>query len=252
MRSCVSRNVALVGEVFETEAQGMPKPAPDVKMVQLFLDHGPKIQRQAWKAMDSELFTESFLGMMKSLAKISYNPKKSVMIASMRATKLPLTLAEVDQFAGKVRSAITWVRKRWRDRGSGKFLPAAVVAVFRIWSRSKMNEREVAKKERKMTENIGKAKAAEEKEAGGDTSKKGLVEEKKDIREVFGLGKKLDTECVDLTSDSAKSLPIAMSSGSAASSSSAVAMPSQPATGSPNKGFRVCGWGPLRIASSCV
>ena len=115
--------------------RGMP-PKADVRhcqLLQVFQDHRTQLERMTWKHMDPEELAGAFLGLMKSLAKVSYELPKASLRAAVKATRMAMTPAEQELLALKLRSSFTWVRKRLRDAGSGKFLPSQVVAIARVW-----------------------------------------------------------------------------------------------------------------------
>ena len=163
-----------------------PKAAHYYKTVQVFKDFAKPIERLGWKNQDSEQFCEKQLQLLKSLAKATTKLTKSFMRMTLLAAKLGISNAEADLFVEKIKGAVQYIRRRIRDSGSGKFLPAACQALLKIWSRQFTK--------------VGKSKKKAVKDMKLETEEK-----PQSLRDIFGLGKKQKPTCLDLVSPTPKS-----------------------------------------------
>ena len=152
----------------------MPPKKEDViecQLKQLFVIHAKSIERLAWKNMDADQFVEAHLVMLKALLKITTSPLKSQMSVILDQVAFNLSSAEALLFAEKVKGAVSYCRKKSRDAGSGKFMPAPVQALAKLLKKPSLQKAA-----------SGKAKPRQE------VTKE--VAAKKSIRSVFGLGEK--------------------------------------------------------------
>ena len=160
---------------------------PDCRLVHVLQDHRTSLERLGWKNMDPEEFGLAFINLMKELGKVATQVTKVSLRIALRASRLALTAAEGDLLSSKIRSTQTWVRKKLRDAGSGKFLPRQVVAIAKVW-RGPGKERKNKKEKKK-------------KKDSEDESVPAMPSPKK-IRSLFGLPEKKVTEVEVLDSDS--------------------------------------------------
>ena len=178
----------------------------DAKFLSAFQENNKPLERMGWKNMDMSQFSQTFLPLLKSMAKVSCLMTKSKMRASLRLAKLQMTPCEEDLLLEKLKNTFTWIRRRLRDAGSGAHLPAEVRAIGRIWGKAK------AGKERKKVEKQRKKEEPSEEDE----------EQPTDIRQIFGLSpKKKKVAAVEVLDSDSESIPDA---GAASSSTPANAV----------------------------
>ena len=120
----------------------MPTEGPhDSEYIQIFQEHNKSLSRMAWKNMDCEEFNEGFLGLLKSLAKVTKKIRKSDLKRSLQRAKLNLTAAEGDLLVTKLFGSISFTRKKLRDAGSGKRLPPSCQTIRNIWGRRRAEKK---------------------------------------------------------------------------------------------------------------
>ena len=98
----------------------------------VLVGHGRAIERGGWHAMNSEEFCDSFLGLLKELGRHSLKLNKSEVRKSLANAHLRLTPAEMDHFSRKLTDSISYVKRRLRQKGSGKRLPAACRSLAKV------------------------------------------------------------------------------------------------------------------------
>ena len=179
----------------------------DCQIQQLLLTHCKSIQRLGWKHLDAEQFTETYLGLLKALIKITDSPTKSQLSRLLDHSSFNLSSGEAYLFARQVRDAITFCRRKARDAGSGKFMPGPIQTLTRL-----------LKKPGKSTQ---KSAASSSASLGASSEPKASPE----IRTVFGLGKKKEPLDILSVASSAPTSPMA----EPGASSSSVAGPSSSA-----------------------
>ena len=167
------------------------------------------IERLSWKSQDFEECLEGYMPMFKALCRHSIKFNRTMLRRGCANAHLGLTPNEVDTFSEKVVAVIKYVKRRLRDRGSGKFLPGCVIAIEKIWKQHHQCSKEKGKEKRK---------SGGSKEARLDRS---LLDPKAagGIRAVFGLGSKTADASIPIDLLSSDSDLEELSVGAAATSS---------------------------------
>ena len=221
-----------------------PKALADARLVHAMQEHSKKLERMGWKNMDAEEFCDGFLPLLKSLARITYNLPQTTLDKVVASSKLRLTSAEEHLLATKIRDAVKYAKKKLRDAGSGKFLPLPIKALLRIWSQGSKGKKKGCKQHRRIVERQVFEGTKVDEEASQVESREGAeVQEKdqkskveevemvkveaskemadKNIRDIFGLGKKEKAPLLDLISESSSDTSVDQNMVSASSSSCA-------------------------------
>ena len=82
--------------------------------------------------MNSEEFVESNIGLLKQIGRHTLRLNKSSVRKSLARGHLQLSVAEIDFFADKLTNAISYVKRRLRDQGSGKYLPGPCRSLLKV------------------------------------------------------------------------------------------------------------------------
>ena len=195
----------------------------EAKLVAVVQENAKMLERMSWRNMDYEEYAEAFLPFLKGLGKVSCNLTKAQISRALTVSKLALSSAETALLTEKTRGCISYIKKKIRDSGSGKFLPRACQALIRTWSKYAEQIKEFEEKKKKR--DLEKLSRSEKEK---DVEKK--QDEQKDlkstsIRDVLGLSVKKEVVCtkVDLVGDDDDDevdwFPPSTSSASASSSS---------------------------------
>ena len=142
--------------------------------------------------MDPSEFADSFFELCKAIALCTVRLNKAKLRSGISGAKLGLSVAEVDLLAEKICTCFEWAKRKLRDSGSGSRLPPSVRGLRRTWKKhckTQQKEKETKDNPKKMEEKHDEAETMEEKHDEAETMEE-AESEKKDIRDVFGLGPK--------------------------------------------------------------
>ena len=152
------------------------------QLLQVLQDNAKAIERLGWKNNDCEEFAEGQLKMLKGFAALGYGVKKTALLAAIPHAKLAISSAEGDLLCEKIKNTFSYIKRKLRYCGSGKFLPSSCQQVLKVWSRYG-----------KQPKRIPKGKTSQENE-------KDVEQPPKPIRETLGLPPKKKADLVEVLS----------------------------------------------------
>ena len=104
----------------------------DASLTKIMVEHCKQIEREGWKAMNSEEFVAAFLPLLKSVGAHTLKLNRSDVRKALARGHLKMSAVVMDHFSQKLCDAIKYVKRRLRQKGSGVRLPAPCRILFKV------------------------------------------------------------------------------------------------------------------------
>ena len=82
--------------------------------------------------MNAEEFVDTYIGMLKLIGKHTLKLNKSDVRKALARGHIALTPADMDHYSQKLCHSISYVKRRLRQQGSGKYLPSGCRALLKV------------------------------------------------------------------------------------------------------------------------